>query len=141
MATVTEDLPPGPPQIEPFISAFIPILSMKCMAGDASDPSPVVKRHIRRDQHGRDGAHWVGTHIRDAMGFLMAFHAYFPDVAAERRRPAGEGQARVAFYARHIENTVMPEVYIARGNSGECRDEYDDGDGHILVFRILVKLR
>ncbi|MGC1456151.1 MAG: hypothetical protein WA946_13280 [Nitrospirota bacterium] len=97
------------------------------MAGDTSDPSTVVEKHVGRDRHGRDDAHGVRTHIRDAVGFLMAFHAHFPDVAVERGRLAGEGQSRVAFYARHIENAVMPEVYIARVNSGERCDEYDDG--------------
>ena len=127
MATVTKDLSRGPSQIKPFIAVVIPILSMKGMAGDASDPSPVVEKHIGRYPHGRENTHGVRMPVNDVVGSLMAFQAHIPDVAAEGRGSAKEGQTRVAFYARHVDGAVMPDVFSARGDRGERRDEYDDG--------------
>jgi hypothetical protein len=75
VATVTERFSRGPSQIKPLIAAVITILAMKGMTGDASDPSPVVKKHIRRDPHGGDNADRMSSHIIDAVVALMAFYA------------------------------------------------------------------
>jgi hypothetical protein len=67
MTTVTEGLPRRPSQIKPFVAAFIPVLSMKGMAGDAYDPSPFVEDHVGGDAHGRDNIHRMRPNGIDAM--------------------------------------------------------------------------
>ena len=126
MTTVTEGLPGRSSEIKPFIAVLVPILSVKGVAGDASDPSLAVKKHVGGDAHGRDRGNGVRPHCI-AVRSLMARPAYVSDFVAQRRRAAGKGKARVTFYARRLQQAAMRVVLSARGERGEHDGEYDGG--------------
>ena len=132
MTAVAEGLPRGPSQIKSLFSVVIAILSVEGMAGEARDPSLIVKNHIGRDFQGRDQVHGMRPHGIAAMMPWMARVAHLADIFMESQLAAGKGKVSVTFDARDLLQTVMRVGRALRGGCGEQNGQYESGRYHRL---------
>jgi hypothetical protein len=132
MTAEAEGLARGTPQIVLLVALLVAILSVKGMAGDANNPSLVVKKHVRGDLDRGDALYRMGQHRVRAMVVLMARVAYAADVVPELQRASGKGKADVALDARRIPQTAMRRTCSAQWGRREKNGKYETGGDHRL---------